>query len=356
MLNKNGLVTNPEGGLPEIISPYLRRLIAKTGGAKGPVGLQFVARPVLEGRFHGKGFVDPFEEDKNEVAPGLIYKYKGKIKKDGSVDYFGRGLWTVTRFCASYCRFCFRGREVGVTRNDPRSRAAILRSAILTDAQLEDVFRYIADHTELNEIILSGGDPFFVAQPYFKKIVDGLAKLQKDGKLAIVRFGTRLPIQNPEIFRDWHYKLASKIKNPYIILHVNHPAEITRQMLAVLKRFRKEGLATIMSQTVLLKGVNDSVKVLQELFNKLTEEGVRPYYLFQNDPVYWASHFTVPMPKALKIWSALRRRLSGLADTVKFTVEKEGSFGKIPVPEAGSWKFDESKFRDFEGRWVYTKP
>lgn len=351
-MNRGTLVTNPEGGLPEIISPYLRRLIARTGGVKGPIGLQFVARPVLEGRFRDKGFTDPFEEDKNEVAPGLIYKYRGKIKKNGEVDYFGRGLWTVTRFCASYCRFCFRGREVGVVRNDPSSRAAILRSGTLTDVQLKEVFAYIKGHPELNEIILSGGDPFFVARDYFKKIIDGLAKLQKKGQLSIVRFATRLPIQNPEIFRDWHYKLVGKIKNPYIILHVNHPAEITSEMLAVLYRFRKESMATVMSQTVLLKGVNDSVKVLQELFNKLTEEGVRPYYLFQNDPVYWASHFIVPMPRAIKIWSALRKRLSGLAATAKFTVEKEESFGKIPVPEAGAWKFDEKEFRDFKGKKI----
>jgi lysine 2,3-aminomutase len=90
---------------------------------------------------------------------------------------------------------------------------------------------------------------------------------------------------------------------------------------------------------------------LQELFNTLAIEGIRPYYLFQNDPVYWADHFTVPLPDAMSLWSALRPRLSGLAATVKFTIEKEGSFGKIPVPEAGAWKFDDSKFRDFSGEW-----
>lgn len=352
MYTRGALVSNPEGGLPEIISPYLRKLIKKTGGAKGPIGLQFVAQPAMERKFKGRGIVDPFEEDKNEVAPGLVYRYRGKVRKNGKADYFGRALWTVTRYCASYCRFCFRGREVGRVKSDPNSKAAILRSPILSDADLKKVFKYIADHPELNEVILSGGDPFFTSRQYLEKIIHGLVNLQKKQQLDIVRFGTRLPIQNPKIFKDWHYKLVGRIKNPYILLHVNHPLEITPEVLKVLYRLRKESLATILSQTVLLKGVNDSAQVLQELFNKLTVEGVRPYYLFQNDPVYWADHFTVPIPKAMQIWSTLRRRLSGIAATAKFTLEKEGSFGKIPVPEGGSWKFDESGFKDFKGKWI----
>ncbi len=343
-------VTNPEGGLPEMISPYLVELIARTGGADGPIGRQYIAQPEKERELKGRA-VDPFDEDKNEVAPGLIYKYKGALLEDGSVDFYGRGLWTVTRFCASYCRFCFRGREVGKVENDPLAKAAILRGAFLSDKQLEEVFKYISDRPELNEIIVSGGDPFTVPQVYFEKIVNGLAQLQRDGKLDIVRFGTRLPMQNPGAMRDWHYELISRIKNPYILVHVNHSEELTEEAVAVLCRFRKECLANVLSHTVLLKGVNNEVSVLQDLFNKLTAEGVRPYYLFQNDPIYWADHFTVPLAEATVLWAALRRRLSGVAGTVKFTIEREGGLGKIPLPEAGAWDFDPTKFRDFSGNF-----
>ncbi len=343
---------NVEGGLPEIISPYLLNLIEKTGGADGPIGRQFVANPEKEKEFRSSGARDPFAEDAHEVAPGLVYRYRGKIKPDGSIEYFGRGLWTVSRHCASYCRFCFRGREVGAAKNNPNSKAAIARSKHLSDAELSEVFEYISGHPELNEIIVSGGDPFFVPKEYFEKIVTNLARLQAEGKLDIIRFGTRLPVQNPRLLQDWHYTGLASIKNPYILLHINHPAELTDETLAVLYRFRKETMATILSHTVLLRGVNDSVEILQELLNKLTIEGVRPYYLFQNDPVYWAKHFTVPTKEAFALWAKLRPRLSGLAATVKFTIEKKGALGKIPVPEAGAWDFDESGFRDFSGKWV----
>lgn len=347
--------TNLEGGLPEIISPYLLNLIEKTGGPEGPIGKQFIANPEKEKEFRAIGTKDPFAEDAHEVAPGLVYRYRGKIKADGAIEYFGRGLWTVSRLCASYCRFCFRGREVGVVKNNPASKAAIARSKYLSDDELLQVFNYISNHPELNEIIVSGGDPFFVPREYLEKIVSGLSRLQAEGKLDIVRFGTRLPVQNPRLLQNWHYELVGRIKNPYILLHINHPAELTDETLAALYRFRKETMATILSHTVLLRGVNDSVEILQELFNKLTIEGVRPYYLFQNDPVYWAKHFTVPVKEAFALWAKLRPRLSGLAATVKFTIEKEGALGKIPVPEAGAWDFDESSFRDFEGKLVRSE-
>ncbi len=338
---------NPEGGLPEIISPYLLKLIENTGGTNGPIGKQFIANKKLEKKFSSTKIIDPFLEDIHEAAPGLVYKYKGKISKDGKIKNFGRALWTVTRFCGSYCRFCFRGREVGSTTNIPNSQVALRRSPTLSDQELEQVFCFIKNHPELNEVIVSGGDPFFCSKIYLEKIMSGLVALQKTKQLDIIRIGTRLPIQNPLLFRDWHYELVSTIKNPNIMLHVNHPAELNDESLSVIQRFRRESQATIFSQTVLLKGVNDNVQTLVELFNKLANEGIRPYYLFQNDPIYWAKHFTVPLPKAIKLWASLRPRLSGLADTVKFTIEKEGAMGKIPVPEAGAWDFDETHFKDF---------
>jgi lysine 2,3-aminomutase len=346
-------MANPEGGLPEIISPYLLHLIEKTGGKHGPIGKQFFANKKLEKKFSSTKIIDPFLEDTHEVAPGLVYKYKGKIGKDGKIKNFGRALWTVTRFCGSYCRFCFRGREVGSTTNIPNSKVALRRSPTLSDEELEQVFYFIKNHPELNEVIISGGDPFFCSKIYLEKIISGLVALQKTKQLDIIRIGTRLPIQNPLLFRDWHYKLVGTIKNPNIMLHVNHPAELSDEALLAIQRFRRESQATIFSQTVLLKGVNDNVQTLVELFNKLAAEGIRPYYLFQNDPIYWAKHFTVPLPQAIKLWSKLRPRLSGLAGTVKFTIEVAGGMGKIPLPEAGAWNFDKTHFKDFRKKNFY---
>ncbi|HLG25793.1 MAG TPA: radical SAM protein [Candidatus Gracilibacteria bacterium] len=337
-----------KGGLPEVVTPHLQRLIDETGGPDGPLGRQFIAR--MEDENFEEGSSDPFDENLNEVAPGLVYKYKGEMDSSGVVEYAGRALWTISRYCASYCRFCFRGRIVGLPANKKTGDGTALgEKGFLSSEEIGQVFSYIEAHPDLNEIILSGGDPLVTPHPYFSEILSGLAALQKRGKLDIVRIATRLPIHDPGAISNHHFDAIKKIKNPYLMLHVNHPAELTEQTLAVLERFRRECLAVVMSQTVLLKGVNDSVETLQALFEKLAREGVRPYYLFQNDPVPWARHHTVPFQRARAIWTQLRPRLSGLAATAKFTVESEGGFGKIPVPEGDFWSVDYSKYQDFKG-------
>jgi len=297
----------PHGGLPEVISLYLLNLIEKTGGKTGPIGKQFIAQPALEKKYHLIKSEDPLIEDHNEVAPGVVYKYHGKLNKDGNVVYYGRVLWTITRFCASYCRFCTRGREVGIPAYvKAHTKAAIAQKPYLDDNEIAKVIAFLKDHKEVNEVILSGGDPLTTPRPYLTKIIEALAKLQEEGYLDIVRVGTRLPVHNPISVQKWHYELLSKIKNPYLMVHVNHPSELTAETLEVLYNFRKTSLATICTQTVFLKGVNDSVETLYELFTVLAKNGIRPYYLFQNDPVYWAAHFTVPIIRAIKIWEKLR--------------------------------------------------
>src|SRR5258708_29723840 len=104
----------PTGGLPEVIPPYLQELIAKTGGAKGPIGLQFVARPDLEKEHFAGEASDPLDEDKYLVAPGLVYKYKAEFKPDGRIHKRARALWTITFTYAAYCPFCTRGRQLSV--------------------------------------------------------------------------------------------------------------------------------------------------------------------------------------------------------------------------------------------------
>lgn len=341
----------PHGGLPEMISLYLIKLIEKTGGKEGPIGRQFVSRPEQEKKYFNKISADPLDEDHNEVAPGLVYKYRGKLDKNGKVLYYGRALWTITRFCATYCRFCTRGREVGIpTYIKTHSTAAIAQNPYLSDDEIKKVYEFLKKHKEINEIIISGGDPLTSPRPYLTKIIEELANLQKKGDLDIIRVGTRLPAHNPISIRAWHYELLAKIKNPYLMVHVNHPYELTDEMLNVIYNFRKIALATVYSQSVLLKGVNDSVDTLYELFTKLTKEGIRPYYVFQNDPVYWAKHFTVPIKHAIKIWSQLRPRLSGIAATARFVIDVPFGHGKIPIPEGGAWKVNYSNYSDFKNR------
>ncbi len=341
----------PHGGLPEVVSLYLINLIKKTGGVNGPIGKQFIAQPEKEKRFYKIKAFDPLIEDHHEVAPGLVYKYKGKIDKKGKIIYFGRALWTVTRFCGSYCRFCTRGREVGLPINmKTELKSALAKKPYLDDQEIEKVINYLKRHREINEVIISGGDPLVSPKNYLTKIIEKLSNLQKEGKLDIIRVGTRLPIHNPISFQSWHYELLAKIKNPYLMVHINHPAELTDEALEVLNNFRKISLATVCSQTVLLKGINDDEKTLYDLFVKLTINGIRPYYVYQNDPVYWAQHFTVPIKKAIKIWNNLRLKLSGIAATARFVIDVPFGYGKIPIPEGNAWKVDYSFYYDFKGK------
>lgn len=340
----------PHGGLPEAVSPYMVDLIKKTGGIKGPIGIQFIAQPEKESIFSKKG-MDPLNEDHHEIAPGVVYKYRGKLNKKGEVMHYGRVLWTVTRLCATYCRFCTRGREVGIPPHiKTKSKAAIAHKFFLSDEELETVFSFLEKRKEINEVILSGGDPLTAPQPYLTKIITRLAELQRKGVIDIVRVGSRLPIHNPIAIEQWHYDLLAKVKNPYLMLHVNHPYELTEQTLEVINNFRKIAMAQVLSQTVFLKGVNDSDDILYKLFLKLSAEGIRPYYVFQNDPVYWARHFTVPIKRAIKIWGKLRARLSGVAATARFVIDVPYGYGKIPIPEGNSWNVDLTHFADFKGK------
>lgn len=351
LLPRGNAMKLPHGGLPEIFSLYLQKLIEETGGPEGPIGLQFVARPELEKKYFNKAGMDPLNEDHHEEAPGLVYKYHGKRSKSGEIMYYGRALWTITRFCASYCRFCTRGREVGyMGAGQLNKHAALAGKAYLSDADLDKVEAYLDAHPEINEIILSGGDPLTTPEIYFTKIMDRLSARQQAGKLDIVRVGSRFPIHNPIGLKDWHYKQLGRLKNPYLMVHINHAAELTELALGVLDRFRRESGATVMSQTVLLKGVNDSVETLYNLFSKAAKEGIRPYYVYQNDDVCWAKHFTVPMKKAIKIWGRLRPRLSGVAATARFVIDVPKGYGKIALPEGDAWAVDYAQgYHDFKG-------
>lgn len=338
----------PHGGLPEVVSLYLINLIKETGGENGPIGKQFISRPSLERKFHKIKSEDPLIEDHNEVAPGVVYKYKGKLDKKGNVLHYGRVLWTVTRFCASYCRFCTRGREVGIPAYvKAHTKAAIAQNPYLSDEEIQKVITFLKQHKEINEIIVSGGDPLTTPRPYLTKIIGELVALQKAGHLDIIRIGTRLPVHNPISVQPWHYELLSTIRNPYLMVHINHPFELTEKTLSVLYNFRKIAMATVCSQTVFLRGVNDSEKTLHDLFVKMAINGIRPYYLYQNDPVYWAQHFTVPIKKAIKIWGKLRPKLSGVAATVRFAIDVPFGYGKIPIPEGDAWEVNYKWFRDF---------
>ncbi|QQG41835.1 MAG: radical SAM protein [Candidatus Woesebacteria bacterium] len=340
----------PHGGLPEVLPPYLVKLISETGGPEGPIGLQFVARPTLELSQYDYKESDPLLEDFNEVSPGLVYKYRAGKDSEGH-SYAGRALFTITRNCAAYCRYCTRGREVGIPANQQGELSGTLsHTPHLSKEQIDQSLEFIRNEYGLNEVILSGGDPLTVRPEVLSYVTEKLGEMQREGKLSIVRIGTRVPIHNPLLIKEAHFEALKKLRNPRFMIHANHILELTPEALSVLQRLRKDCNGVVMSQTVLLKGVNDNVEVLYNLFTKWAEEGFIPYYVFQNDAVSWAKHFTVPIQDAISLWQKMRPRLSGVAATARFVIDVESGYGKVAVPEAGAWNIIFSDgFRDFKG-------
>lgn len=341
--------------IPELISPYLRNLIEETGGANGPIGRQFMlqSQPV---NLSAHTDEDPLEEQKNQVAPGMIYRYPGEYAQDGSIAYHGRVLWLISRFCASYCRFCMRGRMVGIPADQTgNSQDTLAKQPLLSYDDIEECIAFVRSHPEINEIILSGGDPLVCPEEYLKHIFSILQQLQQSGTVSFIRIHTRAPITNPRSIRPHHFAILTMVDMPHMVLHINHPAEITPEVEQYIQTVRNQTDTLLFSQSVLLKGVNDSVETLYQLFTRLAQLGVRPYYLHYPDPLPWANDYQIPFREALEIWKTLRSRISGIAGTAKFVVDTPHGNGKVPIPES-QWNLETASYEDFSGQVFQMEP
>jgi len=298
-------------------SPYLKRLI-KTCPA---VYNQFTPSDKEEVDDEN-ATDDPLLEEEHTVTRGLLHKYEN------------RALILTTMNCAAYCRFCTRRRKV-----------SDIKKGILTDADLDKMLVYLKKHLKIKELIFSGGDPLTVPA-ILKK---ALKKFSKLPQIKIIRIGSRLPVSNPSMVNKQVLDALKVVKNQplYLMLHFDHPAEITKATIQAVKRLQSAS-TMLLSHTVSLKGVNDSFEVLYDLFSRLVEIGVKPYYFFRCDPVKGAEHFIVDIKKEIQIFTELRKHLSGLACPA-YVIDAPHGSGKIPVP-LNFWKFDSSGYVDFDGK------
>lgn len=267
-------------------------------------------------------FIDPLIEDQYEKTKGLIHKYSN------------RALILLTMTCAAYCRFCTRRRCV-----------SDLSKYNLNKKDINRINSYLENHTRVTEIIFSGGDP--LTNPGI--FIYALKKLTKIRSIKVVRLHTRIPISNPSLLTPDILTAIKNIKHIpiYISLHFEHPDEITSPTVLAINKLRSRG-AILYSQSVFLKGINDSYPTLYKLFSTLLELGIRPYYLYHCDPVRGAEHFIVPLKKEIEIMTRLRSNLSGLACPT-FVIDTPNGSGKIPVP-LNFWQFNHSHFTDFLGK------
>ena len=203
-----------------------------------------------------------------------------------------------------------------------------IEGGVITKADINNMSDYISQHPEIKEIILSGGDPFTVPKilKYALKIFSEMPQIK------IIRIGTRVPVSNPRLVDKKVLSVIKKSKKPiYVLINFEHPDELNKNTIKACEKLRKAG-AILLSQSVFLKGVNDSFEILYELFSRLIEIGVKPYYLYRCDPVVGIEHFRVDFEKEIKIATRLRRELSGLAWPLYVVDVPNGSGGhSIPI-------------------------
>jgi len=326
-LKAAGLVA-PDAALDEVaeryaigIAPAVLDLIDPSD-PNDPIARQFVPRPdelvtMPEER------ADPIGDLTHSPVEGIVHRYPDRV------------LLKAVHVCPVYCRFCFRREMVG-----PQGLGT------LSSAELDAAIGYIAAHTEIWEVILTGGDPLVLSPRRLRDLMERLAGIEH---VRIVRFHTRVPVVEPERIDDEMVAaLAASGKTTYLAVHANHPRELTDAAKLGFERMLAGGIALI-SQTVLLRGVNDDVETLTELMRGFVENRIKPYYLHHPDLAPGTGHFRVSIEEGQALVAALRGRISGLCQPV-YVLDIPGGYGKADIG-AGSIAGSDGCFtvRDWQG-------
>jgi lysine 2,3-aminomutase len=278
------------------INPYYLSLIRYPGD---PIWLQCVPDETELNDIDAPE--DPLGEDSMSPVPNITHRYPDRV------------LFLTTSQCGMYCRFCTRKRKVG-------------DSSKISMRGLEAAFKYIEEHKEIRDVILSGGDPLMLTDAMLEKI---LQRLRQIPHVEIIRLGTRMPVVLPHRITPKLVRMLKKYHPIYVNTHFNHPWEITPESKRACELLADAGIP-IGNQTVLMKGVNDDPEVIKELFRKLLLMRVRPYYLYQADLTKGANHFRTPVKVGLEIMDKLRGHTSGLA-VPYYVIDAPGGGGKIPL-------------------------
>ena len=309
------------GGRYSIAIPAgLARLIDPTD-PDDPIARQFVPDPA-ELETDGNELDDPIGDNAHSPIRGLVHRYPDRV------------LLMPTLSCPVYCRYCFRRDRVG--------RAADAPSA----DDLEAAYGYIEAHPEIHEVILTGGDPLSLSDARLSRIVQRLNRIPHLNNL---RIHTRVPVATPGRVTDGLVAALRSDLPIWMVLHCNHARELTGDVAVACDRLIKAGIP-LLSQSVLLKGVNDNVTTLTELMRRLIRLRVKPYYLHHPDRARGTKKFRLSLAEGRDLVAALRGNISGLCQPT-YVVDIPGGYGKAPVqPDramlyAGSWRIT-----DYQGK------
>ncbi len=300
--DERATVEKRTGNLPIAITPYYLSLFDPNDPLQPlrrthiPVGSEFL-------KVKGED-PDPLGEDHDTATPGLVHRYPDRV------------LFLTTGFCSTYCRYCTRSRMVGETNGEYS----------FSTSQWEKAAQYIEAHPEIRDCLLSGGDPLSIGDDKLEWLLNRLRSIKH---LEFIRIGTKIPVVMPQRITKNLTRMLKKYHPLWMSIHFTHPDELTPETMEATARLADAGIP-LGSQTVLLKGINDDVNVLKPLFHGLLRARVKPYYLYQCDPVSGSAHFRTPVEKGLEIMRALRGHTTGYA-LPTFVVDAPGGGGKIPV-------------------------
>jgi len=313
---------SPSGSLPLSITPYYAGLLNELD-PMDPIRRSVV--PVTAEKTVSPGEKeDPLHEDADSPVPGLVHRYPDRV------------LFLVTDFCSTYCRYCTRSRLVGRSESKSYCRG-----------RWEMALAYIESMPTVRDVLLSGGDPLTLPDDELEWL---LSRLRRIPHVEIVRIGTKVPAVLPQRITHSLVRMLKKYHPLWINIHCTHPRELSPEMGEACARLSDAGIP-LGSQTVLLKGINDSVETMKALYHGLLKFRVRPYYLYQCDTIVGSVHFRTPVETGRDIIRGLRGHTTGFA-VPHYVIDAPGGGGKIPLlPEYLSGRdADDIVMTNYEGR------
>lgn len=319
-------VSRRQGRLVMAIPPYWAALMDREDPGC-PIRMQAVPK-ASEFDIRPNDMRDPCGEDGDMPVPGLVHRYPDRV------------LFLVTEQCAMYCRHCTRRRLVGVNHG------------LMTS--YEPAYQYLKEHTEIRDVLISGGDPLMMTDARLGQV---LARLREIQHLEFIRIGSRTPVTMPQRVTSEFCEVMRKYKPIWMSLHFCHPKEVTPRLKEAMDRLADSGVP-LGSQTVLLKGINDDPEVMKKLMHELLKVRVRPYYIYQCDMAEGISHFRTSVETGLRLIEALRGHTTGYA-VPTFVIDGPGGGGKIPInPQTvESYADGVIRLRNYEGKtYVYYEP
>ncbi|MCM8801580.1 MAG: KamA family radical SAM protein [Candidatus Omnitrophica bacterium] len=270
---------------------------------------------------------DPCAEDRDSPVPYLVHRYPDRV------------LLLATEHCAMYCRHCTRRRLVGKDKESNYS-----------GAKFDLAIQYIKSNRKIRDVLISGGDPLVLED---EEIEDLIQRVRSIPHVEFLRIGTRVPVTLPQRISDGLIKMLKKYSPIWISIHFNHPKEITKRCKIACDMLADNGFP-LGSQTVLLKGINDRPYIMKKLMHELLKIRVRPYYIYQCDPVKGTQHFRTPVAVGINIMEKLRGYTTGYA-VPTYVIDAPGGGGKIPIGPNYMLSQAKGKYvlRNYRGK-VYT--